>query len=265
MPCAGKSGRRLCRRSSRHPPCCPLGARGQLIHTSLVQVRQSRRTPLRVRCHESQAVGEGGRPLQGPFSVETGMPHTCESMGGSSDHLVPRPARLVARGRRLRLRRRPDGQRTPLAGGSQPGLPGARAAAAVRGATGPWPVPRRCSPADCRWRWPATARGPWSKAAWNGQGCSHPPPRGPRRRGPPAAQAASRRVRRAGPALRSPRAPGAGGGGLPHRCGGARPARKVTTAAGSVEAKAPWVNDKRTDLDAGDRKRVSSTILPRSP
>ncbi len=86
------------------------------------------------------------------------------------------------------------------------------------------------------------------------------PPRGPRRPGPPAPRAASRRVRRGGPALRSPRAPGAGGGGLPHRWGGARPARKVTTAAGSVEAKAPWVNDKRTDLDAGDRERFSSTI-----
>ncbi|GAP50784.1 transposase [Streptomyces azureus] len=38
--------------------------------------------------------------------------------------------------------------------------------------------------------------------------------------------------------------------------------RKVTTAAGTVEVKAPRVNDKRTDLDTGERRRFSSAILP---
>ncbi|WP_395292977.1 IS256 family transposase [Kitasatospora hibisci] len=38
-------------------------------------------------------------------------------------------------------------------------------------------------------------------------------------------------------------------------------ARKVTTAAGSVEVKAPRVNDKRVDAATGERKRFSSAIL----
>jgi putative transposase len=38
--------------------------------------------------------------------------------------------------------------------------------------------------------------------------------------------------------------------------------RKVTTAAGVVEVKAPRVNDKRTDPETGERKRFSSAILP---
>ncbi|GHD34780.1 IS256 family transposase [Streptomyces violarus] len=38
--------------------------------------------------------------------------------------------------------------------------------------------------------------------------------------------------------------------------------RKVTTAAGSVEVKAPRVNDKRVDESTGERKRFSSAILP---
>jgi putative transposase len=38
--------------------------------------------------------------------------------------------------------------------------------------------------------------------------------------------------------------------------------RKVTTAAGVVEVKAPRVNDKRTDSGTGERKRFSSAILP---
>jgi transposase-like protein len=33
--------------------------------------------------------------------------------------------------------------------------------------------------------------------------------------------------------------------------------RKVTTAAGTVEVKAPRVNDKRADLDTGERRRFS--------
>ncbi|MFI9345730.1 transposase [Streptomyces sp. NPDC052773] len=37
--------------------------------------------------------------------------------------------------------------------------------------------------------------------------------------------------------------------------------RKVTTAAGTVEVKAPRVNDKRADLDTGERRRFSSAIL----
>ena len=38
--------------------------------------------------------------------------------------------------------------------------------------------------------------------------------------------------------------------------------RKVTTAAGVVEVKAPRVNDKRIDEETGERKRFSSAILP---
>ncbi len=38
--------------------------------------------------------------------------------------------------------------------------------------------------------------------------------------------------------------------------------RKVTTAAGVVEVKAPRVNDKRVDAETGERKRFSSAILP---
>ncbi|MER7756690.1 IS256 family transposase [Kitasatospora sp. NPDC097643] len=38
--------------------------------------------------------------------------------------------------------------------------------------------------------------------------------------------------------------------------------RKVTTAAGVVEVKAPRVNDKRVDEATGERKRFSSAILP---
>ncbi|MFE6456754.1 IS256 family transposase [Streptomyces cinereoruber] len=38
--------------------------------------------------------------------------------------------------------------------------------------------------------------------------------------------------------------------------------RKVTTAAGVVEVKAPRVNDKRLDETTGERKRFSSAILP---
>lgn len=38
--------------------------------------------------------------------------------------------------------------------------------------------------------------------------------------------------------------------------------RQVTTAAGTVEVKAPRVNDKRVDESTGERKRFSSAILP---
>ncbi|WP_405619519.1 IS256 family transposase [Streptomyces sp. NBC_01508] len=38
--------------------------------------------------------------------------------------------------------------------------------------------------------------------------------------------------------------------------------RKVTTAAGAIEVKAPQVNDKRVDEATGERKRFSSAILP---
>src|SRR4051794_6850731 len=38
--------------------------------------------------------------------------------------------------------------------------------------------------------------------------------------------------------------------------------RQVTTAAGTVEVKAPRVNDKRIDETTGERKRFSSAILP---
>ncbi len=38
--------------------------------------------------------------------------------------------------------------------------------------------------------------------------------------------------------------------------------RKVTTAAGVMEVKAPRVNDKRVDEETGERKRFSSAILP---
>lgn len=38
--------------------------------------------------------------------------------------------------------------------------------------------------------------------------------------------------------------------------------RKVTTAAGAVEVKAPRVNGKRVDEASGERKQFSSAILP---
>jgi hypothetical protein len=38
--------------------------------------------------------------------------------------------------------------------------------------------------------------------------------------------------------------------------------REVLTAAGAVQVKAPRVNDKRVDPDTGERKRLSSAILP---
>src|SRR5882757_6465687 len=38
--------------------------------------------------------------------------------------------------------------------------------------------------------------------------------------------------------------------------------RKVTTSAGSVEVRAPRVNDKRVDEATGQRRRFSSAILP---
>ncbi|GGT04684.1 hypothetical protein GCM10010271_03230 [Streptomyces kurssanovii] len=38
--------------------------------------------------------------------------------------------------------------------------------------------------------------------------------------------------------------------------------RKVTTAAGTIEVKAPRVNDRRVDEAMGERKRFSSAILP---
>jgi hypothetical protein len=38
--------------------------------------------------------------------------------------------------------------------------------------------------------------------------------------------------------------------------------RTVVTSAGAVEVKAPRVNDKRTDLETGERQRFSSAILP---
>lgn len=38
--------------------------------------------------------------------------------------------------------------------------------------------------------------------------------------------------------------------------------RKVATAAGVAEVKAPRVNDKRIDAETGERKRFSSAILP---
>src|SRR5205814_8887000 len=38
--------------------------------------------------------------------------------------------------------------------------------------------------------------------------------------------------------------------------------REVLTSAGAVEVRAPRVNDKRTDLATGERKRFSSAILP---
>ena len=39
-------------------------------------------------------------------------------------------------------------------------------------------------------------------------------------------------------------------------------AREVLTAAGAVEVTAPRVNDKRMDVDTGERQRFSSAILP---
>jgi hypothetical protein len=38
--------------------------------------------------------------------------------------------------------------------------------------------------------------------------------------------------------------------------------REVTTAAGTIEVKAPRVNDKRVDEATRERKRFSSAILP---
>lgn len=38
--------------------------------------------------------------------------------------------------------------------------------------------------------------------------------------------------------------------------------RKVTTSAGSVEVRAPRVNDRRVEESTGERKRFSSAILP---
>ncbi|MFB6851027.1 IS256 family transposase [Streptomyces sp. NPDC056341] len=43
---------------------------------------------------------------------------------------------------------------------------------------------------------------------------------------------------------------------------GFRQPRKVTTAVGAIEVKAPRVNDKRVDGSTGERKRFSSAILP---
>ncbi|MDQ1033413.1 putative transposase [Streptomyces umbrinus] len=52
-----------------------------------------------------------------------------------------------------------------------------------------------------------------------------------------------------------------GGRRLVVRNGSHQP-RKVTTSAGSIEVKAPRVNDKRVDESTGERKRFSSAILP---
>jgi transposase-like protein len=38
--------------------------------------------------------------------------------------------------------------------------------------------------------------------------------------------------------------------------------RTILCAAGAIEVRAPWVNDKRVDESTGQRKRFSSTILP---
>lgn len=43
---------------------------------------------------------------------------------------------------------------------------------------------------------------------------------------------------------------------------GSHQPRKVTTAVGAIEVKAPRVNDKRVDGSTGERKRFSSAILP---
>jgi putative transposase len=51
------------------------------------------------------------------------------------------------------------------------------------------------------------------------------------------------------------------GGRLVVRNGHHKP-RKVTTSAGSVEVRAPRVNDKRVDEATGERRRFSSAILP---
>ena|SRR5215212_7149370 len=45
------------------------------------------------------------------------------------------------------------------------------------------------------------------------------------------------------------------------RNGHARP-RTITTAAGSVEIRAPRVNDRRVDPDTGERQRFKSSIVP---
>jgi putative transposase len=47
---------------------------------------------------------------------------------------------------------------------------------------------------------------------------------------------------------------------LVRRNGHARP-RTVTTAAGAVEVRAPWVNDRRIDPDTGERCRFRSSII----
>ncbi|MEU4200790.1 IS256 family transposase [Streptomyces sp. NPDC026294] len=54
-------------------------------------------------------------------------------------------------------------------------------------------------------------------------------------------------------------------GGKGHRLvvrNGYHQPRRVTTAAGVVEVRAPRVNDKRVDTETGERKRFSSAILP---
>lgn len=38
--------------------------------------------------------------------------------------------------------------------------------------------------------------------------------------------------------------------------------RRVSTAAGAIEVKAPRVNDKRVEEATGERNRFSSAILP---
>jgi transposase-like protein len=43
---------------------------------------------------------------------------------------------------------------------------------------------------------------------------------------------------------------------------GSHAPRKILTAAGTVKVKAPRVNDKRIDEQAGERQRFSSAILP---
>jgi len=39
-------------------------------------------------------------------------------------------------------------------------------------------------------------------------------------------------------------------------------AREVATAAGAVPVRAPRVNDKRTDVETGERKRFASAVMP---
>jgi hypothetical protein len=38
--------------------------------------------------------------------------------------------------------------------------------------------------------------------------------------------------------------------------------RTITTAAGAVEIRAPWVNDERVDPDTGERMKFKSSIVP---